>query len=252
MSRRIAIFGNWKMNLNAVEAVDLAKGLAREVGYGCPADVGVCPPCVYLRDVVIATQGSPVLVGAQNMYCEPPGAFTGETAGEMILDVGATHVILGHSERRHVIGETDELINRKVHRALALGLNVILCVGELLEEREAGQTEAVVGRQLTAGLAGVSPKQMSDVIVAYEPVWAIGTGKVATPDQAQDVHRFVRGRLAELCGADTAEAVRIQYGGSVKPGNASDLLAQPDIDGALVGGASLDVCSFMGIVAAVP
>ncbi len=250
MSRRPVIFGNWKMNLNQVEAIDLASGLARSIDYDCPAEVGVCPPFVYLADVVEACLGSPVQVGAQNLYFEDPGAFTGEIAGQMILDVGATHVILGHSERRHILGETDELINKKVRKALSLGLKVILCVGELLEERQAGKTEAVVDRHVTEGLKGVDAKQMADVIIAYEPVWAIGTGEVATPEQAQAVHEFARGRLAELFDQETADAVRIQYGGSVKPSNAADLLAQPDIDGALVGGASLKVDSFLGIIEA--
>jgi len=251
LSRRTVIFGNWKMNLDLASSVDLAKGLAGSVVADCPVEVGVCPPFVYLRDVVEAVQGSPVQVGAQNMYFEDPGAFTGEIAGQMVLDVGATHVILGHSERRHVMGETDALINTKVKKALALGLKVILCIGELLEERQAGQTEAVVDRQTAQGLDGVAPDQMADVILAYEPVWAIGTGEVATPDQAQAVHAFVRGRLGELLGADVAAATRIQYGGSVKPTNAAELLSQPDIDGALVGGAALKVDSFMGIIEAV-
>ncbi len=251
MSRRTVIFGNWKMNLNPLQALDLASGLARSIDHHCSVEVGVCPPFVYLADVVKACLGSPVQVGAQNMYFENPGAFTGEIAGQMILDVGATHVILGHSERRHVMGEADALINTKVKKALALGLKVILCIGELLEERQANQTETVVDRQTTQGLDGVAPEQMADVILAYEPVWAIGTGEVATPDQAQAVHAFIRGRLGELLGSNVADATRIQYGGSVKPENAAELLSQPDIDGALVGGAALKVDSFMGIIEAV-
>ena len=250
MSRRNVIFGNWKMNLDRSSAVALAKGLADALSADCPVEVGVSPPFVYLRDVVEAAKGSPVLVAAQNMCSENPGAFTGEIAGQMILDVGATHVILGHSERRHVMRETDASINDKVKQALSLGLKVILCMGELLEERDAGKTEAVVGRQTAFGLHGLIAEQMADVILAYEPVWAIGTGRTATPEQAQEVHAFVRGLLAELFGQSTAEQVCIQYGGSVKPANASELLAQPDIDGALVGGASLKLDTFLPIISA--
>lgn len=250
MSRRTAIFGNWKMNLDLASAVGLAKDLAGQVPADCPVEVGVCPPFVYLRDVVEAVKGSPIKVGAQNMYKEDPGAFTGEIAGQMILDVGATHVVLGHSERRHVMGETDELVNEKVKKAISLGLKVILCVGELLEERDAGQTEAVVDRQTTVGLSDVTAAQMADVIIAYEPVWAIGTGRTATPDQAQAVHAFARGRLAELLGQGVADQTRIQYGGSVKPENAAELLSQPDIDGALVGGAAMKAETFLPIVQA--
>ena len=238
------------MNLDLASAVGLAKELTGQVPADCPVEVGVCPPFVYLRDVVEAVKGSPIEVGAQNMYQEDPGAFTGETAGQMILDVGATHVILGHSERRHVMGETDELINDKVKKALSLGLKVVLCIGELLEERDAGETEAVVDRQTTIGLTDVTAAQMADVILAYEPVWAIGTGRTATPDQAQAVHAFVRGRLAELLGQEVADQTRIQYGGSVKPENAAELLGQPDLDGALVGGAALKAETFMPIVQA--
>ena len=250
MSRRAIIFGNWKMNLHRGAATALAKAVAEGLGHDCPVEVGLCPPFVYLSDVAEAVKGSPVEVGAQNMYVEDPGAFTGEIAGQMILDVGATHVILGHSERRHVMGEPDELINAKVLKALDLGLKVILCIGELVDERQANQTEAVVDRQTTAGLAGVSGSQMANVVLAYEPVWAIGTGLAATPDQAQAVHEYVRGRLAALYDPAVADQVRIQYGGSVKPDNAADLLSLPDIDGALVGGAALKADLFLPIIEA--
>lgn len=250
MSRRKVIFGNWKMNLDRASAVALAKGLAGAVAPDCAVEVGVCPPFVYLRDVVEAVKGSPVLVAGQNMCSEDSGAFTGEIAGQMLLDVGTTHVVLGHSERRHVMGETDALINDKVKQALSLGLKVILCVGELLDEREADRTEAVVGRQTAFGLHGLAGEQMANVILAYEPVWAIGTGRTATPEQAQQVHAYLRGLLADLFGQARAEQVRIQYGGSVKPANASELLSQPDIDGALVGGASLKLDTFLPIISA--
>ena len=185
------------------------------------------------------------------MYFEKEGAFTGEVSGGMLKDLGCHYVILGHSERRHILGETDAIINQKVHAALALGLKPILCVGELLEEREASQTEAVVRQQMQGSLEGVSADQMEEVVIAYEPVWAIGTGKVATPEQAQSVHADLR-RMIEACyNSQVAGKVRIQYGGSVKPGNAGELLSLPDVDGALVGGARLNASDFLGIVSAV-
>ena len=196
-----------------------------------------------------AIAGSKVALGAQNMYHEKDGAFTGELSAAMLRDLGCTYVILGHSERRHILGETDAAINKKVHAALAAGLIPIVCVGELLAEREAGQTMAVIRRQFDGSLAGVSAEQIGTIVIAYEPVWAIGTGKVATPQQAEEVHLGLRKIIAERYNASVADVVRIQYGGSVKPENAAELLKQPDIDGALVGGASLKVDQFLGIVA---
>jgi triosephosphate isomerase len=210
--------------------------------------VAVFPPFVYLDEVARALAGSNVRVGAQNCCDEPEGAFTGEVSAAMLRDVGAELVILGHSERRHVYGESDELVNRKVLHALELGLDVILCVGERLEEREAGQTEPVVRRQLSAGLKGVAPDRMARVTIAYEPVWAIGTGLNATPAQAGEVHNYLRGLLVGLYSEAIAGAVRIQYGGSVKPDNVAELLAVDDVDGALVGGASLKLAQFLPIV----
>ncbi|MEK6270916.1 MAG: triose-phosphate isomerase, partial [Planctomycetales bacterium] len=207
---------------------------------------------VYLEAVGSALQGTPIALGAQDMYFEKAGAFTGEISGPMLEDLGCRYVILGHSERRHVLGETDALINQKVLAALALGLLPILCVGELLEEREAGQTEAVVRRQMQGSLAGVSATQMEQVVIAYEPVWAIGTGKVASPEQAQSVHADLRRLIEECYNPEVASVVRIQYGGSVKPDNAGELLSLPDVDGALVGGASLKADDFLGIIAAAP
>ncbi len=248
MSRKLFIAGNWKMNTSRDGAVALAGGLKDAIGAVEAVDLGVAPPFVYLAAVGEALAGSRIDLVAQNMFYEDNGAFTGETSGEMLRDVGVRTAILGHSERRHVIGESDELINRKVIKALGDGLDVILCVGELLEQRQAEQTLEVVGRQVKIGLEGVPADAMANVTIAYEPVWAIGTGVTATPDQAQHVHAMVRGMLGEKYDSAVAEATRIQYGGSVKPANAAELLAQPDIDGALVGGASLKVDDFSAIV----
>ncbi|MEC8338486.1 MAG: triose-phosphate isomerase [Planctomycetota bacterium] len=249
--RKTLIAGNWKMNLDRTQAVALAMEL--ESGFATDSDVelAVCPPFVYLDAVSAVVQATAIALGAQDMYFEKEGAFTGEVSGGMLTDLGCHYVILGHSERRHILGETDAVINQKVHAALALGLKPILCVGELLEEREASQTEAVVRQQMQGSLDGISADQMEDVVIAYEPVWAIGTGKVATPEQAQSVHADLR-RMIEACyNPEVASKVRIQYGGSVKPGNAGELLSLPDVDGALVGGASLTASDFLGIVTAV-
>ncbi len=250
MSRKLYIAGNWKMNTSLAEGQALASGLADAVGQVSDVDVAVAPPFVYLSGVRESLGESNIGLGAQNMYYEDNGAFTGEISGAMLKDVGCGFVILGHSERRHVIGETDELINRKVLKALADGLDVILAVGELLEERQAEQTMDVVSRQVKIGLEGVSAADMARVTIAYEPVWAIGTGVTATPDQAQEVHAEIRALLAGLYDQAVADATRIQYGGSVKPDNAAELLALPDVDGALVGGASLKVDAFVGIITA--
>ena len=250
MSRKLSIAGNWKMNTSLADSAALAAGLAERLGDVADVDVGVAPPFVCLKTVADTLAGSRIALGAQNVFYEDNGAFTGETSCAMLKDVGCAFVILGHSERRHVIGETDELISRKVLKALADGVDVILAVGELLEERQADQTMAVVGRQVRIGLEGVSKAAMANVTIAYEPVWAIGTGVTASPEQAQEVHAMIRGLLAELYDEATAEATRIQYGGSVKPSNAAELLSLPDVDGALVGGASLKVDDFVGIVEA--
>ncbi|MBW3541356.1 MAG: triose-phosphate isomerase [Planctomycetes bacterium] len=247
--RRLLIAGNWKMNAVRRSAVELAAAVAAQAPAESTAvDVMVAPPFPYLLPVGEALGGSRVLLAAQDVWHEPPGAFTGEVAVEMLRDVGCREVIIGHSERRHVVGETDSRINRKVVASLHGGLDVVLCVGELLEEREAGRTEAVLDQQLSAGLDGVSADQMARVILAYEPVWAIGTGKVATPDQAQSAQAHLRKRLTERYNSGTAEATQILYGGSVKPDNARELLELPDVDGALIGGASLKAESFLPIV----
>ncbi|MEN6557000.1 MAG: triose-phosphate isomerase [Thermoguttaceae bacterium] len=247
--RRPFIAGNWKMNTHRAEAIALAEGIVKAAAGVDGVDLAVCPPSCYLDAVGKALAGSKVLLGAQNMYFEKDGAFTGELSAAMLRDLGCTYVILGHSERRHILGETDALINKKVHAALAAGLIPILCVGELLAEREAGQTMSVIRRQFDGSLAGLSADQLKTVVIAYEPVWAIGTGKVATPQQAEEVHLALRKLIAERYNAAVADVVRIQYGGSVKPSNAADLLKQADIDGALVGGASLKADQFLGIVA---
>jgi triosephosphate isomerase (TIM) len=247
---RKLIAGNWKMNTDRAAAVALANGIVGGIDKYKAVDLLVCPPSVYLVPVGEAIAGTPVALGAQNMYHEGNGAFTGELSAAMLKDVGCKYVILGHSERRHILGETDAAVNKKTLAALAAGLVPIVCVGELLNEREAGQTAAVIRRQFDGSLAGVSADQIERLVIAYEPVWAIGTGKVATPDQAEEVHADLRRLLTERYNDRSAVKVRILYGGSVKASNAGELLAQPNIDGALVGGASLKADEFLGIAAA--
>jgi triosephosphate isomerase (TIM) len=238
---------NWKMHKTVAEAEEFVDALLPKIG-ATGNDVVICPPFLALGEVVSRTRGSAVRVAAQNMHEAESGAFTGEVSAAMLLDLGADAVILGHSERRQYFGETDESLARKVPVALAAGLEPILCIGESEEARDAGQTEGVLERQLQADLAEVDPVEISRVVVAYEPIWAIGTGRTATPEQAQEAVAFARDVLRER-GAE-AERVRILYGGSVKPANAAELMAQPDIDGALVGGASLDPNDFAAIVEA--
>jgi triosephosphate isomerase (TIM) len=249
--RKPFIAGNWKMTQNRASAVALAEGVAKAAKTIEGVDLAVCPPSCYLDAVGRAIAGSNVALGAQNMYHEKEGAFTGELSAAMLRDLGCKYVILGHSERRHILGETDAAINKKVHAALAAGLVPIVCVGELLAQREAGRTLDVIRTQFDGSLAGLSPEQMTKLVIAYEPVWAIGTGKVATPQQAEEVHLDLRKIMADRYNSSVADQVRLQYGGSVKPDNAADLLGQPDIDGALVGGASLKVDQFLGIIAGV-
>lgn len=250
MPRRLFIAGNWKMNTSSASAAGLAEALVKKLASVEAMDLAACPPFVHLQAVGKILAGSPIALGAQDLFYENDGAFTGEISAAMLKDVGCTHVLCGHSERRHVIGETDELINRKLLKALSEGLSPILCVGELLAEREAGETQEVVTRQVRLGLEGVSAADMAGVTLAYEPVWAIGTGVVATTDQVQQVHQMIRQLLGELFGPATGGNTRIQYGGSVKPSNAAGLLACPDIDGALIGGASLKAADFAAIVEA--
>ena len=240
--------GNWKMNLDRASALELARALGEHFGTRDDVDCAVAPSFVFLPDVVRALEGTAIRVGAQDVCEREAGAFTGEVSARMVADVGASFTIVGHSERRHVYGESDERVGEKVQRALEAGLDVILCVGETREEREAKRTEAVCRAQLTSGLAGVGADQISRITIAYEPVWAIGTGLTATPQQAGEVHEYLRGLLAGLYDESVAERIRIQYGGSVKPTNVAELMAVPDVDGALVGGASLKADLFVPIL----
>ncbi|NLX22255.1 MAG: triose-phosphate isomerase [Phycisphaerae bacterium] len=243
--RKKYVAGNWKMNLTLADAKALVQGIAAGMPANAGVDVAVFPPFVLLHPLAAVIGGS-IQLGAQNCHYEASGAFTGEIAPQMLLDVGCKSVIIGHSERRHIFGETEELLKKKVMAALKVGLKVIYCVGEKLDEREAGQTEAVLHRQIHKVLGADVP--LDEVTIAYEPVWAIGTGKTASPQQAQDAHAYIRGQIGKLYNAKAAEAVRIQYGGSVKASNARELLGQPDVDGALVGGASLKADEFLGII----
>lgn len=248
--RRPFVAGNWKMNTDRASGVSLAKEIATEIGANSAVEVAVAPPFVYLPAISEAIAGSGVGLAAQNAHFEDQGAFTGEVAPGMLADVGCDYVILGHSERRQIFGETDELINKKLAAVIQQGLKVILCLGETLEERDGNETELVLERQLSGGLAGRSAEELKDLVIAYEPVWAIGTGRNATPEQAQSAHAFIRGWLSNQIGARIGESTRIQYGGSVKPENAAELLSQADVDGALVGGASLKAESFLAIIRA--
>ena len=248
MSRTPLLAGNWKMHGARAEAVALASELAKAVGRVGGREVLVAPPFTAIEAVAAAIAGTDIRLGAQNLHWEKKGAFTGEISGDMLREAGCTHVIIGHSERRQLFGETNETVNKRLHAALAVGLTPIVCVGETLQEREADATVQVVTRQVVAGLAGIAAADLARSIVAYEPVWAIGTGKTATPGQAQEVHRTIRDQLVAIADPVTAEAVRILYGGSVKPDNIDSLMAEPDIDGALVGGASLVPEQFIRIV----
>jgi triosephosphate isomerase len=246
--RKPFLAGNWKMNTDAASAVALAKGIVAAVGQADNIDVAVCPPFVYLQAVAAALSSSNVALGAQDVFHQPNGAFTGEISCQMLKDVCCTYAIIGHSERRHVIGETDELINRKVKAAIDGGLLPIFCVGELLEERQGGKTNKIVSDQVKKGLAGICQERILAVTIAYEPVWAIGTGVNATSQQAQEVHAMIRDLLAKLYTKEIAQQLRIQYGGSAKPGNTAELMAQPDVDGLLIGGASLKASDFAAMI----
>jgi triosephosphate isomerase len=250
ITRKKLIAGNWKMNKTSADGVALVKEIVAAAGKNNDVEIVVCPPFVAIESAGKALEGSTIKLGAQNMHPEASGAFTGEVSAPMLRAVFATHVILGHSERRAYFGETDAFINKKVISALKNQLKPILCVGETLAERESGSTLKVVQTQLEGGLEGVSKEQAPTVVIAYEPVWAIGTGKVATTDQAQEVHAFIRGLLVKLFGDVVAQKVRILYGGSMKPSNAPELLAQKDIDGGLIGGAALEARSFLDLIKA--
>ena len=249
--RRPLVAGNWKMYKTAEEAGELARAIVGAVGRECEGvDVVLCPPFTSLQAVGAALAGSPIALGAQNMHWEVEGAFTGEVSAAMILTAGCRYTILGHSERRQYFAETDEQVNRKLKAALRAGLAPIVCVGETLQEREAGQVEAVVLGQVQAGLQGLSETDLLKIALAYEPVWAIGTGHTASPAQAEEVHSMIRAALRQHYGKNVADALRIQYGGSVKPENAAELFSQQNIDGGLIGGAALKAESFVAIVKA--
>jgi triosephosphate isomerase len=230
------------------EAIELVKGLKQNCAGVTDRDILVCPPFTAIASVAAVLKGSNISVGGQNLYWESKGAFTGEVAPGMLVDAGCSYVIIGHSERRQYFGETDETVNKKTKAAFAAGLTPVVCVGETLAEREQNVTFKVIERQVRGGVAGLTPEQAKQLVIAYEPVWAIGTGKTATTAQAQEVHALIRKLYADIYGADAAAAIRILYGGSVKPENIADLMKQPDIDGGLVGGASLDAASFAKIV----
>lgn len=247
-ARKYLIAGNWKMNLNSAEGAELAQDVASLVGQQTEVSVCLSPTFTALESVSKVVNESNLLLGAQDMHYEAAGAYTGEISAEMLRHLFASFVILGHSERREYCGETDAIVNKKTLAALAANLKPIVCVGETLEEREAGRISEVIKTQVEGALVGVTPEQAENLVIAYEPVWAIGTGKTATPEMAEAVHAEVRCLLAGLFGSEAAEKIRILYGGSMKPENADDLLAQPNIDGGLIGGAALKANAFAGIV----
>lgn len=247
--RKKVIAGNWKMNNDLNESQSLVSGIISGLGNDDKCEVIVCPPFTSLNEVHSLVKDSPVKLGAQNMFFEESGAYTGEISASMLKSVGCEYVILGHSERRTIFGESDEWINKKIKKAIESGLKVIFCVGETLAQREEGETDAVVKNQIINGLQNVTSENLKTITIAYEPIWAIGTGKTASPAQAQEVHAFIRNLIEEIYSKESAENLIIQYGGSVKPDNAASLLSQPDIDGALVGGACLKPASFLSIIA---
>ena len=248
MGRLPFMAGNWKMNKTVGEALDLVRELKAAISGVKDVEVAVAPPFTALYAVRKELEGSPIRLAAQNLYWEEKGAFTGEVSPLMLKEVGCHYVIIGHSERRQFFGETDETVNRRIKAALAQGLKVIFCIGETLKEREEGKTFSVIERQLEGGTKGLGDQEMTNMVIAYEPVWAIGTGKTATPEQAEEVHRFIRGKIEKLYSREVSEGIRIQYGGSVTPENVKGLMNQPNIDGALVGGASLKAEFFSKIV----
>lgn len=246
--RKIIIAGNWKLNKTSLEAIELVNGLQRELVDVTSVDIVVCPPFTALTEVSDVLTDSNIELGAQNLYWEDSGAFTGEVSAPMLKAVGVKYVIIGHSERRQFFGETNETVNKRLKAALKHKLIPIVCVGENLQEREANKTFDVVRNHVEGSLAGLTKEEIRGLVIAYEPVWAIGTGKTATSAQAQEVHKYIRSLIVKIAGDEAAQAVRIQYGGSVKPENTAELIAQEDIDGALVGGASLKSDSFAAIV----
>ena len=248
--RKKIVAGNWKMNLSLQDGLALVKALKSSLSDVKKSDVAICPPFPYIVPIADILKGTRIGVGAQNMYFEDKGAFTGEVSAPILISVGTQYVIIGHSERRKYFGETNEIVNKKIKKAIVSKLIPIMCVGESLEQREKDETEAVITSQINEGLFELLAADVKKMIIAYEPIWAIGTGRTASPEQAVEVHKLIRSIVAQKFGKETAEQVRIQYGGSVKPDNAEILLQQPDIDGALVGGASLKADSFEAIVRA--
>lgn len=247
--RKKIIAGNWKMNNDISETRNLISEILKKLeNKNINCDIIACPTFTSLSEAYFLTKGTNVKLGAQNMYFEESGAFTGEISAKMLKSTGCKYVILGHSERRAIFGESNELINKKIKKALSAGLKPIFCVGETIDERKKGTTKEVVRNQVLQGLENVSEDEMKEIIIAYEPIWAIGTGVNATPEQAQEVHEFIRGLIEEKYSSKTAENLIIQYGGSVKPDNSKILMSQKDVDGALVGGASLKADSFLGII----
>jgi triosephosphate isomerase len=246
--RKLIIAGNWKLNLAEKEAVELVPTLRNNLIDFDAVDIVVCPTFIVLPVVHDVLLDSNIALGAQNTFWEDSGAYTGEVSVPLLKDIGVQYVIVGHSERRQYFGETDETVNKKIKAVLAHGLTPIVCVGEVLKERESNKTFEVIEKQCTGGFAGLTAGEIEKIIIAYEPVWAIGTGKTATPGQAQEAHHFIRTLLAKMHDNDVAQTIRVQYGGSVKPENSAELMSQPDIDGALVGGASLNADSFSEII----
>jgi triosephosphate isomerase (TIM) len=247
-SKKPLIIGNWKMNLTCAEAVEFAQSLRKQLSTTNKIVCGICPSFIFLKDICTIVAGSAIFVGAQNIYSERVGAYTGEVSAFMVKEAGCSHVIIGHSERRHIFAETDAFINTKIKTALSANLKPILCIGEKLHEREESKTWQVIENQLKNGLRGIGAEHIQDFVVAYEPVWAIGTGKTASPEQANEAHTFIRALLVDVYGKDIARAAYILYGGSVKPENTSDLMAQEEVDGLLVGGASIHLESFLKIL----
>jgi triosephosphate isomerase len=248
LNRRPLIVGNWKMHKTVKEAIELATGIRRELFDSNKADIVICPPFTALDSVYEVVMETPISLGAQDVFWEEEGAYTGEVSALMLKDTGCKYVIIGHSERRKYLSETNQMINRKIKSAINAGLTPIVCVGETLDEREAGKSLEVVSTQLKEGLEGLAQADVSKIVIAYEPVWAIGTGRTAKPHQAQEVQRFIRDWIKKNFPSSSVSNIRILYGGSVKPENIADLVSQEDIDGALVGGASLEVSSFVSIV----
>ena len=251
--RKKIIAANWKMNKDVNETSEFISAFQKQMeNYDCQAEVVICPPFIALHVAAKLLQGSELKLGAQNLHYENDGAYTGEISAKMLKSLGVTYVVVGHSERRQYFSETDEVVAKKVKKALTSDLKVILCVGETLSERDGGVTEKVLERQVKAALGGLSEQELSALVIAYEPIWAIGTGRNATPQQAEEAHAFIRSTVAKIFNKDAASALTIQYGGSVKPDNAAQLLSEPDVDGALVGGASLSADSFAKIVKSCP